>query len=134
MKLAIVHDALCVSGGAERVAYYMARAFPGQHFYFCLLPENTFSEFKQIEERTLPLARSLRRTGNLSCFTTLAGRITQTEFSEFDRVKLITYLAKFIRPARNVIHKSYLHAPFRLLWKPTSYSNDSLPLPLQCAD
>ncbi len=132
MKLAIVHDALCVSGGAERVAYYMARALPEATFFTSVyLPENTFAEFKPLEVHTLPLAKIARSERQFKLLYPLwLAEIRKMDFAEFDVVLTSsTYLAKFIRPARGVIHKSYLHAPFRLLWKPDSYSDDSLPTP-----
>jgi glycosyltransferase involved in cell wall biosynthesis len=56
--------------------------------------------------------------------------IQRLDFREFDVVlSSSTYMAKFIRPAPTVKHACYLYAPFRLLWKPESYTADSLPTP-----
>ncbi|MPM14461.1 D-inositol-3-phosphate glycosyltransferase [bioreactor metagenome] len=132
MRLAIVHDALTVSGGAERVALFMAQAFPDAAFFTSVyLPEKTFPEFKQIEVRTLPLSGGVHSDRQFKLMYPLwLSEIRQLKFSEFDVVlSSSTYLAKYIRPAKGVMHRSYLHAPFRLLWKPESYSADSLPTP-----
>jgi glycosyltransferase involved in cell wall biosynthesis len=40
-----------------------------------------------------------------------------------------TYLAKFIKTAGSTKHFGYLYAPFRLLWRPKSYTPQSLPTP-----
>jgi glycosyltransferase involved in cell wall biosynthesis len=56
--------------------------------------------------------------------------IQRLDFSDYDVVlSSSTYLAKFITPAQGVKHACYLYAPFRLLWKPGSYSAESLPTP-----
>ena len=61
MRVAIIHDALCVRGGAERVALWMARAFPDAPIFTSVyLPEHTFPEYKALEVRVLPLAGFVR--------------------------------------------------------------------------
>lgn len=132
MKLAIVHDALTVSGGAERVALFMAQAFPDATFFTSVyLPKKTFPEFKNLDVRTLPLSGSVHSDRQFKLMYPLwLSEISRMRFSEFDLVlSSSTYLAKYVRPAKRVMHRAYLHAPFRLLWKPESYSTDSLPTP-----
>ena len=130
MRVAIVHDALCVRGGAERVALWMARAFPDAPIYTSVyLPDQTFPEYKSLDVRALPFAGSIRNETQFKLlyplwFLELPG----IDFSEFDVVlSSSTYLAKFIRPASGVRHAAYIYAPFRLLWKPEAYREGSLP-------
>lgn len=132
MKIAIVHDALCVSGGAERLVLWMVRAFPDAPIYTSVyLPANTFPEFRDLDVRTLPLAGGIRTERQFKLlFPLWLMLIQQQHFSDFDVVlSSSTYLAKYIRPASSVRHACYLYAPFRLLWKPQSYSPESLPTP-----
>lgn len=132
MRIAIVHDALCVSGGAERLVLWMAKAFPGAPIFTSVyLPSGTFSDYRQLDVRTLPLSGIIRSERQFKLIYPLwLHQIQRLDFREFDVVlSSSTYLAKFIRPAGNVRHVCYLYAPFRLLWKPDSYSPDSLPTP-----
>lgn len=132
MRLAIVHDSLCVSGGAERVALNMIKAFPEATFFTSVyLPEQTFAEFKTIDIHTLPLSKIAQSDRQFKLLYPLwLAELRRMKFKEFDAVLTTsTYLAKYIQPAEHGVHKSYIHAPFRLLWKPESYSDDSLPTP-----
>ncbi len=133
MRIAIVHDALCVAGGAERLVLWMAKAFPGVPIYTSVyLPAGTFSEFRHRDVRVLPLARFIRSERQFKLLYPLwLYLIQRLDFRDFDVVlSSSTYLAKFITPAPGVKHACYLYAPFRLLWKPESYSGESLPTPV----
>lgn len=132
MRIAIVHDALCVSGGAERLVLWMAKAFPEAPIYTSVyLPAGTFAGYQHIEVHQLPFARLIRTEKQFKLlFPLWLYLIQQLDFREFDVVlSSSTYLAKYIRPAPTVKHVCYLYAPFRLLWKPDSYTADSLPTP-----
>ncbi len=132
MRIAIVHDALCVSGGAERLVLWMAKAFPEAPIYTSVyLPSGTFAGYQQLDVRQLPFARMISTERQFKLlFPLWLYLIQRLDFNEFDVVlSSSTYLAKFIRPAPAVKHACYLYAPFRLLWKPESYTADSLPTP-----
>jgi len=132
MRMAIVHDALCVSGGAERLVLWMAKAFPEAPIYTSVyLPAGTFAGYQQLDVRQLPFARVIRTERQFKLlFPLWLYLIQRLDFREFDIVlSSSTYLAKFIRPATTVKHACYLYAPFRLLWKPESYTAESLPTP-----
>ncbi len=71
MRVAIVHDALCVRGGAERVALWMAKAFPDAPIFTSVyLPDQTFAEYKALDVQTHSLrwAASCARKPSSSCF------------------------------------------------------------------
>jgi glycosyltransferase involved in cell wall biosynthesis len=130
MRVAIVHDALCVKGGAERVALWMARAFPEAPIFTSVyLPEGTFPEYKALDVRALPFAGHIHSESQFKLLYPLWFlELQRLDFSEFDVVlSSSTYLAKYIRPAPGVRHIAYLYAPFRLLWKPEAYRRGSLP-------
>ena len=129
-KVAIVHDALCVSGGAERLALEMVKSFPEAAFFTSVyLSEQTFSDFKNINIRTLPGSKLIKTDKQFKLsypFWLLALR--NQDFRGFDVVlSSSTYLAKFINPEKVIEHKAYIYAPFRFLWTPSSYTQDSLP-------
>lgn len=112
------------------MAVWAAKAFPqAPVFTSVYLPEKTFPEFKAMDVRALPFARWINTERQFKLFYPLWYFLIQRpDFAEFDVVlSSSTYLAKFIRPATSVRHVCYLYAPFRLLWKPDSYSTESLP-------
>jgi len=110
----------------------MAKAFPEAPIYTSVyLPAGTFAGYRQLDIRQLPFARVIRTERQFKLlFPLWLYLIQRLDFREFDVVlSSSTYLAKFIRPAPTVKHACYLYAPFRLLWKPESYTADSLPTP-----
>jgi glycosyltransferase involved in cell wall biosynthesis len=132
MRIAIVHDALCVAGGAERLVLSMAKSFPEASIYTSVyLPDHTFQEFKDLNVHVLPFARYVKSEAQFKSLLPLwFFLIRRLDFKDFDVVlSSSTYLTKYIHPANTVSHKSYLHAPFRLLWKPESYTSESIPNP-----
>jgi glycosyltransferase involved in cell wall biosynthesis len=131
-RIAIVHDALCVPGGAERLVLQMAKAFPGAPIFTSVyLPDQTFAEFKELDVRTLPFSKFVKSERQFKVLLPLWLMELRTKsFKDFDYIlSSSTYLAKYIKPAKNVRHRAYIHAPFRLLWKTSSYTHESLPTP-----
>lgn len=131
-KIAILHDSLCVPGGAERLTLALAHTFPDAPIYTSVyLPEQTFPEFKNYNVHSLPNSKFVHSERQFKLFYLLwLAELQHVHFSEYDLVlSSSTYLAKYIRPAAGVTHKAYIHAPFRFLWKPESYSDSSLPTP-----
>jgi len=129
-RIAIVHDALVVAGGAERLTAYLSQIFPDADIYTsAYLPEKTYSYFKTKKIHTLPgawLVKNERQFKRLFPLWFLGFR--GLDLSGYDLViSSSTYLAKFIRLPINGKHICYLHSPFRFLWKRESYSADSLP-------
>ena len=61
LKIAIVHDALVVPGGSERIALNISNVFPDAPIYTsAYLSENTFPEFKKKEIHTLPFSKVVK--------------------------------------------------------------------------
>ena len=47
-KIAIIHDAFAVRGGAEKVAYYISKVFPEAPIYTTVyFQDKTFEELKE---------------------------------------------------------------------------------------
>jgi len=58
-EVAIVHDYLAQTGGAERVVLSLHHAFPDAPIYTSVYePDSTFSEFQDLDIRTSPINRS----------------------------------------------------------------------------
>lgn len=131
LNIAIVHDALVVPAGSERVALNISNLFPDAPiFTSAYLCENTFPEFKKKNIHTLPFSKSVkneRQFKNLYPLWLL--ELSFLDFSKFDIViSSANYLAKFINVPSYVTHICYLHNPIRFLWKSRVYSKDSVPL------
>jgi glycosyltransferase involved in cell wall biosynthesis len=130
LKIAIVQDALVVSGGAERVAAALCLIFPEADFYTSVyLPDKTFAYFKNKHIYTHPgsfLVRNENQFKRLYPLWIIGFRLL--DLSKYDLIiSSSTYAAKFIRKPKNSIHICYLHSPFRLLWIRKSYEDSSIP-------
>ena len=129
-KIAIVHDAFAVRGGAEKVAYFISNVFPDAPIYTTVyLKGKTFEELRGKKIITHPLGSLIKTEKQFKrLFPLWFFYFRSLNFDDFDIVlSSSTYLAKFIHPPRNGEHISYLHAPFRFIWNRSSYSQESLP-------
>lgn len=130
-KIAIVHDAFTIRGGAEKVAYYLSKVFPlAPVFTTVYLRDKTFEELKDIDIRTHIFSKIINNEKQFKrLYPIWYLQMRNLNFDQYDLVvSNSTYLAKFISPPINGKHISYLHAPFRLLWNRNSYSDGSLPI------
>lgn len=129
-RIAIVHDALVVPAGSERVALHISNIFPDAPIYTsAYLPENTFPEFKEKVIHTLPFSNLVKTERQFKALYPLwfLG-FSMLNLSQYDVViSSANYLAKFINPPLTCVHICYLHNPIRFLWKPAVYSNQSVP-------
>lgn len=130
-RVAIIHDALVNSGGAERVVTFLCEAFPEAALYTSVyLPDRTFPEFRSRAVRVLPGASyaNTEAAAKRMLPAWLWG-FAHLDLRDYDVVlSSTTFAAKHVRPPRGVRHVSYCYAPFRLLWKPTAYEPSSLPI------
>ncbi len=129
-KIAIVHDALVVPAGSERVALYLSNIFPNAPIYTSVyLPNNTYPEFRHKKILTLPLSKMIKtekQFKELLPWWYLGFNLL--DLSQYDLIITSSnFLAKFINPPSSVTHICYLHNPIRFLWKPNVYSSQSVP-------
>lgn len=130
-RVAIVHDALVNTGGAERVVTFLCEAFPDAPLFTSVyLPDRTYAEFRDRQVHVLPGAsRARSETDTKRLLPLWLWGFRRLDLSQFDVVlSSTTFAAKHIRPPRGVRHVSYCYAPFRLLWKPDAYDPSSLPV------
>lgn len=123
-RIALVHDALVNTGGAERAFAYMCEAFPeAQIFTSVYLPDRTYDAFAARAPLTLwgsSAARSERATKALLGLWILGFR--SLDLSEYDVVLAsTTFAAKYVRVRDTAVLACYCYAPFRWLWKPEAY-------------
>jgi glycosyltransferase involved in cell wall biosynthesis len=130
-KIAIIHDAFAVRGGAEKVAYFMSKVFPEAPVYTTVyLRDKTFEELKDVKIKSHFLSKLVQNEKQFKrLYPIWFLQMRSLHLNKFDYVlSSSTYLAKFIHTPKNGKHISYLHAPFRLIWNRQSYSDGSLPL------
>lgn len=131
LNIAILHDALVVPAGSERVALNISDLFPEAPIFTSVyLPENTFPEFKKRNVHTLPFAKLVKRERQFkNLYPLWLAELAFLDLSKFDLViSSANYLAKFIHLPAQTTHVCYLHNPIRFLWKSQVYSKESLPL------
>lgn len=129
-RIAIVHDALVVPAGSERVALNISDIFPTAPIYTSVyLPENTYPEFRSKEIHTLPSAHWIKNERQFKgLFPWWYLGFSSLDLSQYDIIiSSANYLAKFINPPPASTHICYLHNPIRFLWKPNVYSHRSIP-------
>ncbi|HEX9018996.1 MAG TPA: glycosyltransferase [Anaerolineaceae bacterium] len=129
-RIAIVHDALVVYAGSEKLALHLSNIYPDAPVYTsAYLPENTFPEFKTRKVITLPFAARVRSERHFKqLFLLWYLEFSRLDLSAYDVViSSANYLAKFITPPASTRHICYLHNAFRFLWKRAVYSEQSLP-------
>ena len=129
-RIAIVHDALVVPAGSERVALNISNIFPDAPIYTSVyLPENTFPEFKNKEIHTLPFSKMIKSERQFkSLYPLWYMGFSFLDLSQYDIIiSSANYLAKFINPPATATHICYLHNPIRFLWKSNVYSTQSVP-------
>lgn len=129
-KIAIIHDALVVPAGSERVALNISNIFPEAPIFTSVyLPKNTYPEFKKKEINTLPFSNLVKTERQFkSLYPLWYWGFSRLDLSQFDIIiSSANYLAKYINPPKTSTHICYLHNPIRFLWKPNVYSNQSVP-------
>ena len=118
MKIAIVHDWLVVSGGAEKVLQEIVECFPQADIFTVVdfLEDRTCLKGRPVHAsfiQKLPFARK-RYRGYLPLMP-LA--IEQLDLSSYDLVISSSYaVAKGVLTGPDQLHISYVHSPIRYAW------------------
>lgn len=120
-KIAIVHDWLTVSGGAELVVEELHKLFPKAPIYTSVYNKEAVPAFKDADVRTTylqtKLPKSLRFKHTLWP-TFRAKAFRELDLSEFDLIiSSSSAEAKAIRKTRpGQKHVAYIHTPIRYYW------------------
>lgn len=123
-RMAIVHDALVNTGGAERVMLAMHEVFPDAPVFTSVyLPGHTYDEFSRLDVRTTPLQRFVRTERQLKwCWPLVVRAFRRLDLDAYDVVLTsTTFAAKAVRVRPGARHWCYCYAPFRLLWSTEQY-------------
>jgi len=129
-RIAIIQDALVVSGGSERVAAALCQIFPEADLITSVfLPDKTYPFFKNIKVKTLPGSSLIKSEKHFKkTYPIWLLGFYLLNLSKYDIViTSSSYASKFIRKPKNGFHICYLHNPIRFVWNRESYKNTSLP-------
>ena len=118
MKVAIVHDWLVVSGGAEKVLGQIVNCFPQADIFTIVdfLEDRSCLNGRPVQAsfiQRLPFARRQYR----SYLPLMPIAIEQLDLSSYDLVISSSYaVAKGVLTGPNQLHISYVHSPIRYAW------------------
>lgn len=124
MRIALVHDYLVDSGGAERVVIALHEVYPAAPIYTSVMDaRTTFADFRAMDVRTSFLQRLPVRKSNykyLLPFFPLA--FESFDFSDYDVVlSSASAFAKGVVTAPETLHVCYCHTPSRFAWRYHEY-------------
>jgi glycosyltransferase involved in cell wall biosynthesis len=129
MKVAIVHDYLTQSGGAERVVEAFHEIWPDAPIFTSVYDANhTFKSFRQMDVRTsflqkLPLAGTNRHHKKFLTLFPMA--FEMLDLREYDLVISSTSsFAKGIITYPHTCHVTYCHTPSRFAWRYREYVDE----------
>jgi len=120
MKVAIVHDALMETGGAERVVEILHEVFPDAPIYTSVFhPTSTFHTFRSMNIRPSPLQRIVRnRTIYRACFPLWPIVFEQFDLSPYELIISSCALwAKGVITKPETCHICFCYTPPRLAWR-----------------
>lgn len=124
MRVALVHDALVDTGGAERVVQVFHELFPDAPLYTSVYnPSGTFACFREMDVRTSFLQRvaSSKRTFRLF-FPLYPLAFEQFNLAGHDVVlSSSTYWAKGVITRPETCHICYCNTPSRVAWRYQDY-------------
>lgn len=123
MRTALVHDALCCVGGAERVFKYLCEEFEEADIYtLCYNPSETLEFFRTKDINVTWLDKLIKTPQGLRLSFPIAASVMKNlDLSQFDLViSSSASIAKYVS-AKNGKHLSYCYYPTRALWEPEKY-------------
>ncbi len=124
IRLAIVHDYLVDSGGAERVVLALHEQYPTAPIFTSVYdPRTTFSEFRALDVRTSFLQLPLVRKSNYKYLLPFYPRAFESfDLSGFDVIiSSASAFGKGARIPRGALHVCYCHTPTRFIWRYDDY-------------
>jgi len=127
MRTALVHDALCCVGGAERIFKYLCEEFEEADIYtLCYNPNETLEFFKCKEINVTWLDKLIKTPQGLRLSFPIAAAVMKNlDLSKYDFViSSSASIAKYVS-AKNGKHLSYCYYPTRALWEPEKYFGNS---------
>ena len=123
MRTALVHDALCDVGGAERVFKYLCEEFEEADIYtLCYNPSKTLDFFRSRVINVTWLDKLIKTSQGLRMMFPIAATVMKNlDLSQYDLViSSSASIAKYV-DAKKGKHICYCYYPTRALWEPDKY-------------
>jgi len=120
LRVALVHEALTIPGGAEKVLFALHELFPKAPIFTPLYQAKNFPQLKDATVITSSLNRwSFWRNHHQLANPLLPYYMEQFDLSEFDLViSISTAAAKGVLTRPETIHICYCNTPMRWAWMP----------------
>jgi len=128
MNIALVHDALCCIGGAERVFKYLCEEYSeADIFTLCYNPKETLEFFNTRNINVTWLNKLIQTPKALRVSYPIASIVMNNlDLSKYDLIiSSSASIAKYVSTNRGV-HFSYCYYPTRALWEPEKYFGSSM--------
>ena len=128
MRIALVHDALIIYGGAERIFQYLCEEFDDADIYtLSYNPENTLPYFKTKKINVLRINKWVQTpTAFKFSFPISKYLFSKLDLSKYDLViSSSASIAKYIS-VPNGKYFNYCYYPTRALWEPKKYFDRSI--------
>lgn len=122
-KIAIVHDWMVSSGGAERTVLELHRLYPEAPIYTSAYNPDAFPEFEDADVRTTWLNRVsfFKKHHQLASIPRALAFLT-LDLSDYDVViSSSSAESKYVRTGKRTLHICYCHTPIRYYW--SDYDN-----------
>lgn len=119
MRVAIVHDYLTQTGGAERVVVALHRIFPTAPIYTTIFdPDGTWPELREADVRTSWMQRLPGMPAQFKKYLVLYPYAVESfALSGFDLiVSSSSAFAKGVVVGSDALHVCYCHNPMRFIW------------------
>ncbi len=123
-RVALVHDYLVDTGGAERVVLALHALYPAAPIFTSVFdPQTTFAEFRPLDVRPSFLQRLPVRKSNYKFLLPLFPLAFESfDLAPFDLViSSASAFAKGVITAHDTAHVCYCHTPARFAWRLPEY-------------
>jgi glycosyltransferase involved in cell wall biosynthesis len=123
-QVAIVHDYLVDTGGAERVVIALHELYPDAPIFTSVLdPKSTFADFKTMRVQTSFLQRFPINKSNYKLLLPLFPiAFERFDLSEYDIIiSSASAFAKGVKARTDSLHVCYCHTPPRFAWRLQEY-------------
>jgi glycosyltransferase involved in cell wall biosynthesis len=117
-SIAIVHDWMVVSGGAERTVYELHKLYPDAPIYTSAYNADKFPEFEDADVRPTWLNKiGFFKTHQQLASIPRALAFLSLNLSEYDVViSSCSAESKYVRTGKDTLHICYCHTPIRYYW------------------
>ena len=129
LKIALVHDALCSVGGAEKVFQYLCEEFQEADIYSCCYnPKETLDYFKKKIIHIPPIGKYIKSPFEFRLsFPLSINAMRKIDLSKYDIIlSSSASVAKYVTASKHAKHFCYCYYPTRAVWESEKYFGRSI--------